>query len=74
MTDVIANLFVDVHASTGRLTLFLDGNRFLIVSTVSEYSLRQMLLKVLADGSLSSPRNALNDRHSARSDIAFHAL
>jgi len=48
MRDVIANFFVDVHPSKAKLTLFLDGNCFLIVSTDNEYSLQQRLLRVLA--------------------------
>jgi hypothetical protein len=46
----MVNLFVDVHLSQAKLTLFLDGYYFLIASTGSEYSLRYMLLKVVADG------------------------
>jgi len=74
MTDVIANLFVEVHPSKAKLTLFLVGNCFLIASTVSENSLQRMLLRVLADGSPSSLRNALYDRRSSRFDIAFHGI
>ena len=51
MTDVMASLFIDVHLSKAKLTLFREGNCFLIASTVSTYSLRQMLLRVVADGS-----------------------
>jgi hypothetical protein len=64
MTDVIAIMFVDMHPSNAKLTLFLDGNCFLIAPIVSEYSLWQMLVRVLADGSISSPRNTLNDHWS----------
>jgi hypothetical protein len=74
MTDIIAKLFVDVHPSKAQLTLFLDGNFFLIASTVSVYSLRQILLRVLADGKTYSLRNALYDRRNWRFDIAFHAI
>jgi len=74
MTDIIANLFVDVHPSKAKQTLFLVGNCFLIASTVSEYSLRKMLLRVLDDGSTSSLRNALYNRRSSRFDIAFHGI
>jgi len=74
MTDVITNLFVDVHPSKAKLTLFVDGNCLLIASTVSVYSLRQILLRVLADGISNSLRNALYDRHSSRFDIAFHGV
>jgi len=72
MNDVMANLFVDVHPSSAKLTVFLDGNCFLIASTASEYSLRQMLLKVLADGRMRLLCTVLYDRHSSRFDIAFH--
>ena len=74
MTDVIANLFVNAHPSKATLTLFLDRNRFLRESTVSEYSLRQMVMMVLADGSTSSPRDELNDCRSSRVDLAFHGI
>jgi len=74
MTDVIANLFVDVHPSKAKLTLFVDGNCFLIASTVSVYSLRQILLRVLANGNTNSLCNALYDRLSWRFDIGFHGI
>jgi len=50
MTDNIANLFVNVHPSEAKLSSFLDSNWFFIASTVSVYSLRQILLMVLANG------------------------
>jgi len=71
MTDVMANVLVDVHPSKAKLTFFLDRICFLIAFTVSEYSLRQMLLSVLADGSTTSLRNAFDDHCSLRIDIAF---
>jgi len=74
MTHVMANLFVDVHPSKAKLTLFRNGNCFLIESTVSAYSLRQMLLRVVADGSTRSSRNAVYDCRSSRFDIAFHGI
>jgi len=74
MTDFMANLFVDVHPSKAKPTLFRDGNCFLIASTVSAYSLRQMLLRVVADGSTRSSGSALYDCRSSRFDIAFHGL
>jgi len=43
MTDIMAWLFVVVHPSKAKLTLFRIGNRFLIA-----YSLRQMFLRVIA--------------------------
>jgi len=74
MTDIMASLFVDVHASEAKLTLFRDGNCYLIASTVSAYFLRQMLLNVVADGSTRSLCNALYNRPSSRLDIAFHGI
>ena len=74
MIDVIDTLFVDVHPSKAKLTLFLVGNSFLIASTVSKYSLGQMLLRVLAEGSTSSLHNALYDRLSSGFHIAFHGI
>jgi len=70
----MANLFIDVHPSKAKLTLFLDMNCFLIVSTVSENSLRQMLLSMLADGSTNTLHDELYDRCNSRFDIAFHGL
>jgi len=46
----MANLFIGVHPSNVQLTIFLDGKYFLIASTVSENSLWQTMLRVLADG------------------------
>jgi len=34
----MANLYVDVHLSSAKLTVFRDGNYVLITSTVSELS------------------------------------
>jgi len=74
MTDVMASLFVDVHPSKAKLTLFHIGNCFLIASTVSAYSLRQMLLRVVVDGRTRSSCNDLYDCRSSRFDIAFHGI
>jgi len=74
MTDVVASLFVDVHLSKGKLTLFVDRNCFLIASTVSVYSLHQMLHSVLVDGSTNSLCNALYDRRISRFDIDCHGI
>jgi len=68
----MACLFVDVHPSKAKLTLFHDGNCFLIASIVNAYTLQQMLLKVVADGSTWSLHNASFDRGCARFNIAFH--
>jgi len=74
MTDVMASLFVDVHSSKAKLTLFHIGNCSLIASRVSAYSLWQMLLRVVADGSTRSSRNVVYDRRSSRSDIVFSGI
>jgi len=74
MTEVIANLFVDVHLSKPKLTLFLDGNCFVIPSTVSEYSLWQMLQRVREDGSTSSPSHASNDNRRSSLDTASQEM
>jgi len=54
MTNVMTSLFIDIHASKGKQTLFRDDICFLIPSTVSAYSLQQMLLRVVVDGSTRS--------------------
>jgi len=46
----MASLFIDVHPSNPELNIFHDKNCFLIAFTVSAYSLRQMILVVVADG------------------------
>ena len=58
MTDLIANLFVDVHPSKTKLSLFLDCNCFIIASTVTDHSLQQILLRAGVDSSASSLCNA----------------
>jgi hypothetical protein len=68
----MANLFVDVKQSNAKPTLFLYGNCFLYQSTVSEYSLYQMLLRVVADGSTSLAQNAQYQNCVSRFDIAFN--
>ena len=74
MTNVIANLFIDVHLSKSKLTFFLDSSCFFVASTVSVYSLRLILLRVLTGSNTNSLRNALYDRHCSRLDIAFHEI
>jgi len=70
----ITNLFVDVHPSKATLTLFLEGNCFLIAFTVSVYSLGQIILRVVADGNTNSLRNALYECGRSRFDITFHGI
>jgi len=70
----MASLFVDVHPSKAKLTWVRDGKCFLIASTVDAYSLWQMLLRVVADGSTKSSRNSLYDCCSSRFDAAFHVV
>jgi len=66
----MASLILDVHPFKVNLTLFLDGNCFLIVSRVSVYSLWQMLLGELADCSPNFHCSALYDFDSLQFDIA----
>jgi len=70
----MASLFVDVHPSKAKQTLFRIRNCFLIASTVSAYSIQQMLLRVVADGRTRSSRNAFNNRGNSRFDIVFHGI
>ena len=70
----MATFFGDVHPSKAKLILFRDGNCFLIASTVCAYSLRQMLLRVIAEGSTRSSCNALYDNRSFRCDVAFDGI
>jgi len=74
MSDVMASLFVDVYSSKANLAVFPDGNCFLFASTVGAYSLPQMLVGVVVDGSTRSSCNALYDRRSSRFDIVFHEI
>jgi len=74
MTDDIAKFFLDVHLSKVKLTSFLDGNCFLIASTLSQYIIEQWLLRVLADRSTNSLHNAFYDHCSLRFEIAFHEI
>jgi hypothetical protein len=47
----MANLIIDVDQFKAELTFVLDSNCLLIASTVSEHSLRQILLSVLMGSS-----------------------
>jgi len=71
MTDFMVSLFIDVHPSNAKLTLFCDSNGFFIASKVSDYSLQQILLRVMVDSSTGPLCNAVYDRYSQRVDIAF---
>jgi len=74
MTNVMVSSCGDVHPSKAKLSLSRDGNFFVIASMVSEYSFRQMLLRVVAEGSTRSSRNALYDHRSSGFDLAFHGM
>jgi hypothetical protein len=67
-------LFVDVHPSKAKPTFFPIGNCFLIGFTVSEYSLDQILLRVLADGNTNSVCNASYECRSSKVDIKYHGI
>ena len=70
----MASLFGDVHPSKAKLTLLRDSNCSLIAFTVSPYSLRQILQRVVVDGCTWSSRNAIYDRRSCRFNIVLHAI
>jgi len=74
MTDVIANLFRDVHLPKPKLTVFVGHNCFLIAFTASVYSLLQMMLSVLADGITNWLWNAMYERCSSWFDIVFYRI
>jgi len=74
MTDVMANMVVDVHSADAKQTLFRDSNCFLIESTVNGYSLWQMWLKVVVYSSGRSLCDDLYDRHHSRFNIGFHGI
>jgi hypothetical protein len=44
MTNVMASLIVDIKLSNENLTLFGDGNWFLIAATANEYYQRSLML------------------------------
>ena len=70
----MASVFVDVHLPKAKLTLFCDSNCFLIASTVSQYTLQQMLLRLVAGGRTSSLQYVVYDRQRSRFDIAFREI
>ena len=70
----MANVFIDTHLSKDKLTLFVDGNYFIIGCTVSEYSLWQKLLRMLVNGTTRLLENALYHDVSSRFDIVFHGI
>jgi hypothetical protein len=72
--DNMAYFFIEVHPSKATLTLCFVGNSFLIASMVKEYSLWQILLKVLADGRTRSLCKALNNCQSSRFEITFQGI
>ena len=74
MTDKMANLFVDVQPSNAILTLFFVGNCFLIATIVREYSLCQIILRVLAKGSTKLGCKVLNVHRNSRFVIAVHGI
>jgi len=67
----MASMTIDVHPSKAKLTLFHDGNCFLIASTLRAYSLQQILLRVVADGRTRLLHNAVYDRRKSWCDIGF---
>jgi len=74
MTEVMASMFVVVHLSKAILTVFRISNCFVIACTVSAYSLRQMLLRVVSDGRTRLSRHDIYDPLSSRFDIALRRI
>jgi hypothetical protein len=74
MTHVVTNVLDDVNLSKAKPTFCLDGNWFINASNVSEYSLRQILHRVLADSITRLLCNVLHDCHICRYYIAFHGF
>jgi hypothetical protein len=74
MTGVMASLLVDVYPSGAKLTLFVDGNCFLMASTFSLYSLQRMLFTMLVDRSSYSLGKASHDGCSSMHNTAFHGI
>jgi len=74
MNNSIAILFVDVLQCEALLNLYLVGNYFLNVSTVSEFSHMQLSPKLLADSGTNSLHTALYDYSNSSFDIPFHEI
>jgi hypothetical protein len=74
MANGLPNVFVDVHPSKAKQTLFRDRVYFLIASTVSANSIRQMLLRVVVDGCTRLLSNPIYDHCSSRCDIMFRGI
>jgi hypothetical protein len=68
----MASLFFDVQQSKDELTFFRDGNCILIACVVSAYSLGQIVLRVIAEGTTKSSDSALYDRCHVRFEIVFN--
>jgi len=74
MTVMPTNLFIDGDPSKDKYILFLDGNYFLIASTVSEYSLWQMSVRVLGYSGTISHRNVFYSHCTSWFHIVFHGI
>jgi len=68
----MACLFVDVNPSKAKLTVFDDGNSFLLARTGCACCLWEMFLSVMAEGSTKSRRNGWSDYRSSKFDVAFY--
>jgi len=71
MSYVITSLFIDVHPSNVKITVFRHRNCIITASTVNKYSLGQLLSRVVADGRRWSLHNGLYHHHSSAFDIVF---
>jgi len=70
----MASMIVDVNPSNAKQTLIRDSNCFFIASRVGEYSLWQMLWRVVVDGSTRPLCNGWYDCRSSRFDIMCHTI
>ena len=50
MTDIMASPCVDFHLSNAKLSSLWAGNCLLIASTVSQFSIWHMMVRVVVDG------------------------
>jgi len=74
MMYIVAKLFLNVNPFNAKLTVCLNGSWFTIASTVGEYSLWQMLVRAVADGTTNLLGSALYDHHNCRLDSAFYGI
>lgn len=70
----MVNLFVAVHLSKAKLTLYHDCNCNSIASTVSAKSCQKLLPRVIADSSTISSPNDFYDPHQSTYEISLYEI